>query len=149
MAKPKTAKARPALRLALLRDLHIYVSVFVAPSLLFFAATGGLQTFRIPDQKAAPALLVKLARVHKDDVFALKPERPKPPAGKKAEAPPKKPPPKPSTTVLKWFFAVVSVGIIASTVLGLWMALAYSRRKAVIWAILAIGAAAPVLILMA
>jgi hypothetical protein len=148
MAKAKTAKMRPALRLALLRDLHIYVSVFVAPSLLFFAATGALQTFRIPDQKEAPALLVKLARVHKDDVFALKPERPKPPAGKKAEAPPKKPPPELSTTVLKWFFTVVSVGIMASTILGLWMALGYSRRKAVIWAILAVGAAAPILILM-
>ncbi len=75
MAKPKTARANPALQMALIRQIHIYISVFVAPSLLFFAFTGALQTFRIPDQKTAPVVIQKMARLHKDDVFALKPPR--------------------------------------------------------------------------
>ena len=77
MAKSKSARGSPALRLALIRQWHVYISVFVAPSLLFFALTGALQTFRIPDEKTAPVLIQKLARVHKDDVFAMKPVRPK------------------------------------------------------------------------
>jgi hypothetical protein len=57
LAKSKSPRGGPALRLAFLRQLHIYVSVFVAPSLLFFAFTGALQTFRIPDDKASPILI--------------------------------------------------------------------------------------------
>jgi hypothetical protein len=151
MVKSTGVRANPALRLALIRQLHVYVSVFVAPTLLFFATTGALQTFRIPDQKTAPVLLVKLARLHKEDVFAPKPVRPKRPegaAGKPAEPRPPKVEPKASTTVLKWFFSMASVAIAISTLLGLWMALAYHKRKTVMWALLIAGAAAPVLILM-
>jgi hypothetical protein len=150
LAKSKSPRGGPTLRLAFLRQLHVYVSVFVAPSLLFFAFTGALQTFRIPDQKTSPVLIQKLARMHKDDVFAVKPVRPKhaEDGQKSAEA---KPPPAPephSTTVLKWFFAAVSIGIMATTLMGLWMALAHNRRKAVTWLVLAAGAAAPVLIVL-
>lgn len=151
LAKSKRARTNPALRLAFLRQCHVYVSVFVAPSLLFFAFTGGLQTFRIPDDKATPALIQKLARVHKDDVFALKPARPKrpeapghAPAKKAPEAAPRE---AASTTALKWFFTAISIGVGLTTLFGLWMALAYNRRKAVVWLVLAAGAAAPVLIL--
>ncbi|HLZ74924.1 PepSY domain-containing protein [Phenylobacterium sp.] len=163
MAKSKTARtgarsARPRPAQAVIRDLHVYVSVFVAPSLLFFALTGALQTFRIPDQPSAPMVIQKLARLHKDDVFAVKPARPKRPQAAhaggdhdkaQAERPPEaRPAEKPSTEVMKWFFAAVSVGVATTTLFGLWMALAYSRRKLIVWALLIAGAAAPVLILM-
>jgi hypothetical protein len=160
LAKQKIARAAAPAR-GLIRQLHIWISVFVAPSLLFFAATGALQTFRIPDQKTAPVLIQKLARVHKDDVFAVKPPRPKKPegagahegAGKgardaDAKAPDAKKAPKPSTEVLKWFFAIVSVAIAVTTLMGVWMALAYSREKLTIWMLLIAGTAAPILILM-
>lgn len=149
MTNSRTARGNPALRLGLIRRLHVYASVFVAPSLLFFALTGAVQTFRIPDQKAAPVVLQKLARLHKDDVFAVKPARPKPPGAREGPSAPRPAPPptKASTTVLKWFFATVSVGIAATTSLGLWMALAYGRDRGLLWAILVAGAAAPALIL--
>ncbi|THD81615.1 MAG: hypothetical protein E7812_01980 [Phenylobacterium sp.] len=149
---PPRPRPNPALKLMLIRQVHVYVSAFVAPSLLFFAASGALQTFRLPDQAGAPAVLVKLARVHKDDVFAGKPPRPEPAAGARAHRAgprPEKPKPSPATTALKWFFAMASVGMIATTFFGLWMGLAYSRRKAPVWALLAAGAAAPVVLLMA
>jgi hypothetical protein len=150
-ARPKTARGAPALRLAFIRQLHAYVSLFVAPSLIFFAATGALQTFRIPDQKAAPVVVQKLARLHKDDVFAVKPPRPeRPKAGH--DGPPKpetpKPPAKRATEVMKWFFAAISVAIVVTTCLGVWMGLAHGRRKPLLWAVLIAGAAAPVLIAM-
>jgi hypothetical protein len=152
LAKPKTARGNPARRMALVRQWHVYISVFVAPSLLFFALTGALQTFRIPDQKAAPVVIQKLARLHKDDVFAVKPQRPKRPdqgshgkAGR--EKPPEpKPSPAPSTEVMKWFFTAVSLGIALTTLFGLWMALANGRNKLVLWLVLLAGAAAPAVI---
>ena len=152
MTTTKTARANPALRLALIRRFHVWISVFVAPSLIFFAATGALQTFRIPDQKGAPVLLMKLARVHRDDVFAVKPARPKPAegAGKPAAAPPPaKPAPNPATEAAKYFFATVSVGIAVSALLGLWMALAYGRDRRVLWILVIAGAVIPIAILAA
>jgi hypothetical protein len=147
LAKSKTARGNPALRLAFIRQIHVYISVFVAPSLLFFAFTGALQTFRIPDQKTAPVVIQKLARLHKDDVFAVKPPRPERPKAAGHDGPDHaKPPTKPSTEAMKWFAATVSVGVIFSTLFGLWMALAYSRQKLIVWILLAAGVAAPVLI---
>lgn len=147
LATSKGRKANSAW--PLIRRLHVYASVFVAPSLLFFAMTGALQTFRIPDRPDASALLQKLARVHRDDVFALKPARPTKPAGAKpAEAkPPTQPKANASIERLKWFFATTSILIMVTTLMGLWMALAYSRQKLLMWILLIAGAAAPVLIL--
>lgn len=151
MAKPKRARANAAaMRLGLLRQLHVYVSAFVAPSLLFFALTGALQIFRIPDQQTAPVVIQKLARLHKDDVFALKPARPKRPeasgAREKAAAakpPEAKPAEKLSITAMKWFFTAVSLGIALTALLGVWMAVVYSRNKILVWLLLIAGAAGP------
>jgi hypothetical protein len=152
LAKSKMARSNPALRLGLIRQLHIYLSVFVAPTLIFFALTGALQTFRVPDQKAAPVALQKLARLHKDTVFAVKPPRPKRPEGagerRGGEQPaPAKPQSKPSTEALKWFFSIASIGVAISALLGLWMALAYSKRRVILWIVLSAGMLAPVLLL--
>jgi uncharacterized membrane protein YcjF (UPF0283 family) len=152
MPKPRTAKANPALRLAFIRQLHVYVSMFVAPSLMFFAITGAFQTFRIPDRKDAPVVLQKLARAHRDDVFALKPAPPpkKPAAGKAGEKPKaaaEKPKTKLGTTLVKWFFVLISIALVFSTGFGIWMALAYHRQKALLFAVLVIGAAIPILLL--
>src|ERR1700753_3631924 len=77
VAKSKSARGNPALTWNAIRQVHVYLSVFVAPSLIFFAVTGAFQTFRIPDRPDAPVVLQKSARAHKDDVFAVKPPRPK------------------------------------------------------------------------
>jgi hypothetical protein len=150
-ARVKSARTNSALRWNAIRQIHVYLSVFVAPSLIFFALTGALQTFRIPDDKAAPALIQKLARVHKDDVFAVKPARPAKPsqgsghaAAKAAEA---KPQPKPATEALKWVFGAISVIIAATTALGLWMALAYHKRRGLMWLLALAGAATPIALL--
>ncbi|MBS0332344.1 MAG: hypothetical protein JSS35_06220 [Proteobacteria bacterium] len=175
MAKPKTARANPALRWNAIRQVHVYISVFVAPSLIFFAVTGAFQTFRIPDRPDAPVVLQKLARAHKDSVFAVKPARPKKPEGAKVEgaggggehrrhddadaskvrgdspspppagAPdkPAKPQPKPATEAVKWFFVMAAIGMTVSTLLGLWMALAYHKRRRLLLVLLVAGALIP------
>src|SRR5262249_17987527 len=114
----------------LVRQPHGYLSVFGAPALVFFAATGAFQTLRIPPRPDSAVVLQKLARLHKDMVFAQKPARPKRPPG--AEKGPPRPPreaPKPSTEVLKWFSVFVSIGMVASSGLGVWIALAQHRQR--------------------
>ena len=152
MANTKRAQANPALRLALIRKIHVYIAVFVAPTMMFFALTGALQTFRIADRPDASDLLVKLTHVHRDDEFMKPaPRKPLPTSADKPVAP--KPPPEPhnpppkSKTALQWFFSLVSISFIVSTLLGLWMALAYNKDKAILWGLLTAGTAIPLLIL--
>jgi hypothetical protein len=157
-ARPRrAARANPALQWNAIRQVHVYLSVFVAPSLIFFAVTGAFQTFRIPDRPDAPVVLQKLARAHKDSVYAVKPPRPKKAndaraaeAGHdkpKADAP--KPQPKPATQAVKWFFVVAAIGMTVSTLLGVWMALAYHKRRRLMWALLIAGATIPAALLAA
>ena len=137
----------PAVARPWLRQLHIYLSFFIAPCLIFFAITGAFQTFRVPDEKTAPVLLQKLARVHRDDVFALKPEPP--PKAATAAEPKKASPPKVkakaplATTLVKWFFVLTSTTMVITTLMGLWMGLAYSRNKTILWLLLFAGSAVP------
>jgi len=141
-------KATVAMR-PLLRQLHIYLSFFIAPCLIFFAITGALQTFRIPDEKAAPVLVQKLARVHRDDIFALKPPSPPRTDPNVALKQPKAPRPKPSLSVvmMRWFFVLASALIVITTLMGLWMGLAYSRDRMVLWLLLLAGTVLPIVLL--
>jgi hypothetical protein len=143
----------PVLRLQAIRQIHLYLGVFFAPALLFFAATGALQLFSLheahPGYQPAP-LIEKLGEVHKNQKFELKARRPeKPRPASAARAAPEKPRPVAlSTLALKWFFLATALGLIVSTCLGLWMGLKYSRNKVLALVLLCAGAVAPVLILM-
>jgi hypothetical protein len=149
----------PALKLAAIRQLHSYFGAFIAPSVLFFALTGALQLFTLHEAHGdyrPPAVIEKLGMLHKDQVFAAKPRRAQPPGAARAvrPAPPKAEDhhdagPKTSTLALKWFFLFVAASLVISTCLGLWMALAYSQRKGVLWLLVLLGAAIPVAILVA
>jgi hypothetical protein len=137
----------------LIRQLHSYFSVFIAPSILFFAITGCLQVFSLHeahgDYRPAP-IVEKLAAVHKDQVFETKRRRAPPPGARGSQPERREPKEEPRTLrpkvlALKILFEVVGAGLIATTLLGLWMAVTYSRRPRVCWALLAAGVIAPLL----
>ena len=150
------SRANPALRLAFIRQIHVYVSALIAPSLLMFAISGGLQVYRLqeshPDYTPLP-IVEKMGRLHKDSVFAAAPKRERPegaaaakPGGEPAKAPPKKKREKPlGVKLMQAYFAFVSVGLVVSTVLGVWMGLMYNRRKGLVLAALLSGIALPVI----
>ena len=138
-------KAKPNWPL-LVRRLHAYFSVFIAPSLLFFAITGSLQIYRLHEAHDAyrPAPIIeRLAAVHKDQVYEQPHHRP-PPAAKREE-PHKDPPPALGVQALKAFFAVVAAGLVLTTLLGLWMALRYTRRTWTCCGLFAAGMVVPLL----
>jgi hypothetical protein len=151
-----------------LRQWHTYIGAFIAPSVLFFALTGAIQLFSLHeahDGYKPPVLIEKLASVHKDQVFRAKKPRdggppraaPKPagdddgdkPDAAKAEAPKAKAftSAQIRTWALKWVFVLVALGLIVSTLIGLWMAFTTGKRKGVILLVLLVGAALPVLLL--
>ena len=79
--KPVRRGGSPALRMALIRNIHSYVGLFIAPSVLFFAITGGLQLFKFHEAHGdyTPAPLVeKLGMLHKDQKFEMRRKRPAP-----------------------------------------------------------------------
>ncbi len=65
------------------RTIHLYLGVFAAPMLLFFAITGGLQTFGLHESErggsySPPAWLATLAQLHKKQTTVVPVRRPRP-----------------------------------------------------------------------
>ncbi|OYW25517.1 MAG: hypothetical protein B7Z44_18715 [Caulobacter sp. 12-67-6] len=155
MAKLDKPRANPALRLALIRRIHGWLGLFIAPSVMFFALTGAYQLYGLhetqPGYQPAP-LVEKLGRVHMKQTFELKPKRAPAPvqAGGPAQPKPAAKPedgPKLSVAILKALFLVVAIALAAATILGVWMALTYGRDKRLGWILLVAGAVAPVLLI--
>ena len=144
-----------------IRLWHSYLSLITAPSIIFFALTGIVQIFSLHEARGTyhpPAFIEKMGRVHKDQVFALNPERAAPPAAA-AEASPA-----PMAEhhhdvdddqvamipvyLLKWFFTLVALSLTITAGLGLYIGLTNARRKKTGWVLVAIGAIIPILLIL-
>jgi uncharacterized iron-regulated membrane protein len=145
------------------RLLHLYLGVFIAPSLLFFAFTGALQTFSLHETTRGssykpPAWAVMLAQIHKKQT-PIVPVRKLPPPDKPAadkaatvpqqpSSPPKAPdapaPKQHNSLPLKIFFLLVAIGLFVSTLTGLYMSYRYLRNRLLITVILVAGIIIPI-----
>jgi hypothetical protein len=158
-------------RVRLLRNIHHWMGVFFAPTILFFAFSGALQTFSLHENKGAgpyepPAWIVAIASIHKDQAL------PHPKAGRHHadadadaddhdhDAPAAKPdahadhdadaapePARPSPLPLKIFVLLLSIGLMVSTVLGVWIALKMRAMRRLTLLLLAAGTIAPIALL--
>ena len=145
-----TAARSKAVVLKRVRQFHLWLGTFFAPAILFFAFTGALQTFSFHESQPGstykpPAWIVKLAQIHKKQNMVTR--APGPPRAKQPrrneEGPPKAPETTVSTLALKWFVFLMSTGLIATTVLGIYMAFQFSRDARVIWLLLGVGTLLP------
>ncbi len=152
-----------------LRQWHGYIGAFIAPSVLFFAFTGILQIFHLHEARPGyqpPPLIEKLGAVHKDQEFkahehhggagaekrhtAVEPADDGDHDASAARATASATTPDTAQLriyALKWMFTLVAVGLIASTLIGLWMGFTAGRRKGVLALLFLVGAAAPILLL--
>jgi hypothetical protein len=146
--------------MALIRTWHAYLGILIAPSVLFFALTGALQLFGLhePHDGYQPiAVVEKLGKLHTDQAFVLSKHHEPPPQQTEAagaedkQAPPPAPEDAPAlgTTLLKWFFLLVALGLATSTSLGLWMGLTHVRHRRAGWWLLALGIVLPVTLTLA
>ena len=143
------------------RQVHLYLGVFTAPALLFFAVTGGLQTFGLHETArgssyAPPKWLAVAAQLHKKQTLDLPAHKLRPPAGPSAAraAPVPAAPPaveaavlrKRSPLPLKIFVALVALSLAVSSLSGLYLAWKYSRHGGRVVAIFLAGVAVPILL---
>ncbi|HTD97033.1 MAG TPA: hypothetical protein VK627_08890 [Edaphobacter sp.] len=139
------------------RLTHLYLGVFIAPALIFFAFTGALQTFSLHETTRGssykpPAWAVTLGQIHKKQtpiVPVRKLPPPERPAADKSQPTPATPQPtqKPHNALpLKIFFLIVAIGLFVSTVSGLYMSYKFMRNKRLVTALLISGTVLPIIL---
>ena len=150
-----------------IRLIHHYTGVFFAPTILFFAITGGLQMFGLHETSRGSsyvpsAILVHLSQLHKKGSLYLPPRKQAPPTpakldGQKADtlkpdtpkpAVPTPVSPAPNPLPMKLFFAATALALVVSTFTGLSMSWKYARRKAVVVGVLVAGVVCPLILLL-
>lgn len=153
-----------------LRFLHLYLGVFTAPALIFFAVTGGLQTFSLHEAARdgsykPPAWLASMGMLHKKQTTAVPQRRPRELPGGQANVPGATPAardtprsvgggekspagsaPKKNLLPMKIFFAVVSLSLLISTLTGIYLSWRYTRRPRLLVGILLAGLVVPILL---
>jgi hypothetical protein len=137
-----------------LRSLHFYLGMFFAPAIVFFAVSGGVQTFRLNEAGGyggpPPAWMVWVASVHKNQTTPRpRPPRPEPPAGARKPDAPRGGERRPSTLPLKIFVAVMAFGLTASALLGIAIALSVRSLRRGSLVMLALGTVLPLILLLA
>jgi hypothetical protein len=152
--------------LRLVRNVHLYIGIFIAPALLFFAFTGALQTFSLHETTQGssykpPAWMVALGQLHKKQTTVVPIRKPRPaekpeslasrgvsPDAKAAAPDLKTPATSPKSHLpMKIFFLLVSIGLFVSTLTGVYMTYKYNRSKLVITGLLFAGVVVPLVLL--
>lgn len=153
--------------LRITRLIHLYLGVFTAPALLFFAFTGALQTFSLHETTRGssyqpPAWALTLAQIHKKQTPVI-PTRKQPPApapegrdGRNhvaaTDTAPRNPEGVPEARKhhplpMKVFFLVVAISLFVSTLTGIYMAYKYMRNRTAVTVLLLLGAVIPIVLL--
>ena len=162
-----------ATRLKQARQWHLYLGTLFAPTILFFAFTGTLQIFSLHEGRPGgtyqpPTWIVRLASIHKNQNITVRhfpapnqrkapdqagpqaasaqPSTPRPPQSDQRRNEPR--PPMVLTYLLKWFFTFASLGLMATTLLGIYMSFKYNRSRAMVWGLLLAGTAIPASLLL-
>ena len=135
------------------RQLHLYLGTLFAPLIIFFALTGILQTLELHEGPGTPAWIAQIAAVHKHQALqAGEPKKPRSPADATNRPRPDNDNDAanqrgPSPWPLKWFVVTMSVGLVITTGLGIYMAFKYERNKAIVWGLLVAGTLLPLALL--
>lgn len=186
-----------------IRTIHLYLGLFFAPSIIFFALTGSLQVYHLHEghgDKGVWGVIAQASSIHKDlrlmakrtgggaafgpggegpdlrsaqppaggqhsvEVGHMEKRAPEGPEGREGEADDRQPPDgaqpnaagkmaaaprgqrqRPhSSAALQVFVVLMAIGLITTSLLGIYMAFKYNRDRRVIWGCLLMGIAFPV-----
>ena len=146
--------------LRFLRVTHLYIGVFIAPALLFFAFTGALQTAGLHEPRPGttykpPHWAEVLGQLHKKQTIEVRARKPQQYGPKTAPAPAPKPALAPDASApvqknhypMKFFFLMVSLGLFISTLSGIFMAYKYQRNNVLVTVLLVLGVLVPLVLL--
>jgi hypothetical protein len=139
-----------------IRLLHRYMGLFFSPAILFFAFSGALQTFDLhkPNKTTGyvpPTWILELAQIHKVQSVVVPKEKAKTaPADSdtvEKSAPKKASKNEKSTLPLKCFVLMMSIGLMASTLLGIYMSFRYGGDWRLVWGVLIAGTVLPIAVM--
>lgn len=111
-----------------IRQLHLYLGCFFAPLLLFYVGTGWYQTLQLDRRKnpaEAETLLRKLVAVHTDQIYPATFANSWSPA------------------LFKFLVVVMSVALIATTLLGIYLAIRGVRQRWLVGLSILLGVLVP------
>ena len=137
-----------------LRQVHLYLAVFFAPAIIFFAFSGMLQTYGFHEARGGgepPAWIRAIASLHQHQRLH-RPERPKPAPAPGAPAAARDAGPArqegTSTAALKLFTGLMGLGLVVTSLLGIGIALGTRSTRRVSAAMLVAGLALPVVLIL-
>ncbi len=117
------------------RQIHLYLGCFFAPLIIYFSLSGAWQVFRLNDiPKNETPMVVRsvLHELSKPHTHSTLPE-----SNPKTE----------SSAAFSWIAAIMGLGLVATTSLGIIIAVRSDRSARLAWLCLALGVAFPVLFL--
>lgn len=141
-----------------IRRIHSWIGVLFAPTILLFVVSGMFQIAGCHEGEAGnepPSWIVRMARLHMKQTIELPRKRAPPPAAARpsppaTEAPVASPAPRPApptTMPIKVVFFAMAIGLLCSTLFGLYMAFTPTRDRKLLVCLLAIGALLPVVLI--
>ena len=146
--------------LKVVRQIHLYIGVFLSPAILFFALTGALQTFSLHETTRGsdykpPTWIVTLAQLHKHQTTTLPVRKPRPASdapkpdkhADNASPQPSPEPPQKSHLPMKIFFLLVALGLFTSTLTGIYMSYKFTRNRLIVSVLLIAGIIVPLILL--
>ena len=116
----------------LIRRWHLYLSCFFAPMLIFYISTGWYQTFNPNRNKAfgeKGSFVTRLRSIHVDQIY---------PTYKATDF---------SPILFKYLVVLMSICLLLTIVLGLFLAFKSLRTKWTLWLSLSLGVIVPVIAL--
>ncbi len=115
-----------------LRRAHLFLGCFFAPLLIFYVATGWYQTLH-PDRKKdlghADDWIGRMTSVHIDQIYPAKSANSFSPG------------------LFRVLVVLMSIALIVTVLIGVYLALRALRQKWTVWAALALGVVTPILLL--
>ena len=116
-----------------MRNIHLYLGVFFSPLLVFFLISGCWQTFNLHEASEdgnykPPAIIKSFSQVHKDQRWVDRNKKPQ------------------SSTPFRCLVVLMSLGLLATTILGIVLAFKYVPAR-VVWLCLSFGIFIPVFLI--
>ena len=133
------------------------MGLFFSPAILFFAFSGAMQTFNLHEVNKTtgyvpPKWIVEMAQIHKKQTLAFSKEKAKPVVPESAPRDPaaqkKVVPRRNSAFLLKCFVLAMSVGLMATTFLGIYMAFRYDVKRRILLGMLIAGTLLPIVMML-
>jgi hypothetical protein len=128
-----------------------------SPAILFFAFSGALQTFNLhsPNKSTGyvpPAWVVEMAQIYEKQTIGMPEEKSKATHAEQGSSDPgtekNAAKQRHSTLPLECFVLIMSLGLMATTFLGIFMAFRFKGNRRIIWGMLTAGTLLPIAMIL-